>query len=313
VERIAIGVGVHRHGGDAKLAARPDHPNGDLTPVGDQDALLCHLHAPRAIIDALVGPVNKMGQDSLERAVQAAGINARPVWFDEVGSTNDEARRLALEGAPAWTVVATGHQTAGRGRLGRSWADVPGRSLLCSVILRRRLGPDEAGLVSLAAVVALIEAAGLLELGAKWPNDLVVGQRKCGGILAEAEVRGDTMRHVVLGAGVNVSAGREALPAEVRETATSLRAEGASIDLDSLLSGFLSLFRSQIESSGFPSGVVDAYRPRCRTLGRNVRAVTASGDAVEGRAVDVDDLGSLLVERDGRVERVAFGEVTYLE
>jgi BirA family biotin operon repressor/biotin-[acetyl-CoA-carboxylase] ligase len=253
-----------------------------------------------------------MGQDSLERAVRAAGIDARPVWFNEVGSTNDEARRLAAGGAATWTVVATGHQTAGRGRLGRSWADVPGRSLLCSVILRPRLGPGEAGLVSLAAAVALIEAAGLPELGAKWPNDLVVGQRKCGGILAEAEVQGDTMRHVVLGAGVNVSASREELPAQVRETATSLRAEGASIDLDSLLSGFLSLFRSQIESAGFPSGVVDAYRPRCHTLGRRVRATTTSGESVEGRAVDVDERGNLLVEQGGRIERVSFGEAEHV-
>ena len=253
-----------------------------------------------------------MGQDSLERAVQAAGIDARPVWFDEVGSTNDEARRLALEGAPAWTVVATGHQTAGRGRLGRSWADVPGRSLLCSVILRPRLGPDEAGLISLAAAVAVIDAAGLPGLGAKWPNDLVIGDRKCGGILAEAEVRGGTVGHLVVGAGVNVSAGSEQLPPEIEAGATSLTAEGASIDLGGLLSGFLTSLRGHVESSGFPRAVVDAYRRRCRTLGRIVRAVTASGDAVEGRAEDIDDLGNLLVERDGRVERVAFGDVTNL-
>ena len=260
-----------------------------------------------------MGRVVTWGQDSLERAVRAAGIDARPVWFDEVGSTNDEARRLALEGAPAWTVVATGHQTAGRGRLGRSWADVPGRSLLCSVILRPRLEPAELGLVSLAAAVAMIDAAGLPGLGAKWPNDLVIRDRKCGGILAEAEVQGWTVGNVVVGAGVNVSAGSQRLPAEIEAAATSLRAEGASIDLGGLLSGFLTSLRSRVESSGFPRAVVDAYRPRCRTLGRIVRAVRASGNAVEGRAVDVDDLGNLLVERDGRVVRVVFGEVTHLE
>jgi BirA family biotin operon repressor/biotin-[acetyl-CoA-carboxylase] ligase len=140
----------------------------------------------------------------------------------------------------------------------------------------------------------------------------VIGDRKCGGILAEAEVRGGTVGHVVVGAGVNVSAGSEQLPPEIEAAATSLRAEGASIDLGGLLSGFLSSLRGHVESSGFARAVVDAYRPRCRTLGRIVRAVTASGDTVEGRAEDVDDLGNLLVERDGRIERVAFGEVEHV-
>jgi BirA family biotin operon repressor/biotin-[acetyl-CoA-carboxylase] ligase len=253
-----------------------------------------------------------MGQDSLERAVRAAGIDARPVWFDEVGSTNDEARRLAAGGAATWTVVATGHQTAGRGRLGRSWADVPGRSLLCSVILRPRLGPDEAGLVSLAAAVALIEAAGLPELGAKWPNDLVIGDRKCGGILAEADVRARTVRHVVLGVGVNLSDGPADIPQEVRETATSLAIEGASIAPGDLLTAFLGSLRGRLERGDFPREVVDEYRHLCVTLGRRVRATTISGARVEGRAVDVDERGSLVVQHESEFERVVFGDVAHL-
>jgi BirA family biotin operon repressor/biotin-[acetyl-CoA-carboxylase] ligase len=259
-----------------------------------------------------MGPVNTMGQDSLERAVREAGIDSPPLWFDEVGSTNEEARRLALEGAPAWTVIAAGHQTAGRGRLGRSWQDVPGKALLCSVILRPRLAPEEIHPISLAAAVAMIDAARSPSLAAKWPNDLVVGERKCGGILAEADVRGGAVRHVVLGGGVNVSTGPEDLPLELRGTTTSLAIEGAGIDRDRLLTGFLGSLRTMLQGPGFPRDIVDAYRPRCRTLGRWVRAITASGVAVEGRAVDVDGGGSLLVERGGGVERVAFGEVEHV-
>lgn len=258
-----------------------------------------------------MGPVNASGQDSLERAVRAAGIEVPPVWFDEVGSTNDEAKRLAAGGAPEWTVVAAGHQTAGRGRLGRSWLDVSGRSLLCSVVLRPTLWPDEASLISLAAAVAMIEGAGVPGLEAKWPNDLVVGERKCGGILAEAEVR-DGVRHVVLGVGVNVSADREELPDEVRDSATSLAAEGAVIDRDELLSGFLAALWAKVHGPGFPEGVVEAYRPRCRTLGRMVRGTTISGDRIVGRAVDLDERGGLLVERDGRMERVESGVIEHL-
>jgi BirA family biotin operon repressor/biotin-[acetyl-CoA-carboxylase] ligase len=259
-----------------------------------------------------MGSVKVLGQDSLERAVRAAGITVPPVWFDEVGSTNDEARRLAGEGAPEWTVVAAGHQTAGRGRLGRHWRDVPSHSLLCSVILRPRLAPDEVQLISLAAAVAMIEAADLPGLAAKWPNDLVFGERKCGGILAEAEVHGGAVQHVVLGAGVNVSSGPDDFPPGLRATATSLAIEGTMINHDDLLARFLAALRVRMEAPGFPGDVVDAYRPRCRTLGRRVRATTTSGNRVEGRAVDLDERGSLMVERGDRVERVAFGEVEHV-
>ena len=259
-----------------------------------------------------MGPVNTSRKDSLARAVRAAGIEVAPVWFDEVGSTNDEARRLAEDGAPPWTVVAAGHQTAGRGRRGRAWHDAPGASLLCSVVLRPRLQPGQAHLIALAAAVAMIDAVGHPALGAKWPNDLVVGDRKCGGILAEAAVRGGTVPHVILGVGVNVSAGPDDLPPDLREGATSLALEGVEVDADGLLGRFLGSLRDLLERPGFAPSVVETYRSRCRTLGRLVRAKPTAGERVEGRAVDVDEVGGLLVERDGRVERVAFGEVEHL-
>jgi BirA family transcriptional regulator, biotin operon repressor / biotin---[acetyl-CoA-carboxylase] ligase len=122
-----------------------------------------------------------LGQDSLRRAVLAAGIEVEPRWLDETASTNTDALALAESGAPEWTVVATGHQTAGRGRLGRSWNDVPGTSLLVSVLLRPSLLPDRAPLLTLLAAVAMVEAAGLPSMRSKWPNDLLVGDRKVGG------------------------------------------------------------------------------------------------------------------------------------
>lgn len=250
--------------------------------------------------------------ERLERAVRDAGILAPVHYLSETDSTNARGLELAREGAADWTVILAEHQSAGRGRLGRRWEDAPGRSLLCSVILRPRVSPHEVHLLSLAAAVCLIDAARLPELGAKWPNDIVVGERKCGGILAESDVSGGAVRHVVLGIGVNVSAGPEDLPEEIRATATSLSIEGARIDRDDLLTGFLGSLRVRLQAAGFPQGVVEAYRSHCRTLGRRVRATTTSGDRVQGRAVDVDERGSLLVERDGRVERVAFGEVEHV-
>ena len=248
----------------------------------------------------------------MEQAVRDAGILASVHYLPDTDSTNARGLEMAREGAPEWTVVVAGHQTAGRGRLGRRWLDVPDRSLLCSVILRPRLAPNEVHLLTLAAAASVIDAARLPGLGAKWPNDLVVGERKCGGILAEADVRGGEVRHVVLGIGMNVSAGPEDLPEEVRGTATSLAIEGATIDRYGLLTGFLGSLRDRLQAADFPQGIVEAYRPRCGTLGRRVRATTTSGDRVEGRALDVDERGSLLVEHDGRVERVAFGQVEHV-
>jgi BirA family biotin operon repressor/biotin-[acetyl-CoA-carboxylase] ligase len=318
----------------AKIAEEAGHESGSRTPweegadavegavlmralrdrerrlAAERDSLLTRLSG----LEVPTGDADAQVPDGvrLERAVRDAGILAPFLYLPETDSTNARGLEMAREGAPEWTVVVAGHQTAGRGRLGRRWLDVPGLSLLCSVILRPRLSPNEVHLVSLAAAVSVIDAARLPGLGAKWPNDLVVDERKCGGVLAEADVHGGAVRHVVLGVGVNVSASSEDLPEEVRGTATSLAIERGGIDRVGLLTGFLGSLRRRLQSDVFPRGIVEAYRPLCRTLGRRVRATTTSGDRVEGRALDVDGRGSLLIEGRGRVERVAFGEVEHL-
>jgi len=257
-----------------------------------------------------VGPVKVLGQHSLERATRAAGIDARPVWLEQTGSTNDDARRLAEEGAAEWTVVAAGHQTTGRGRLGRSWTDAPGRALLFSFLVRPARPPEEIALLGLLAAVELIASAGHPAMRAKWPNDLVFEDRKVGGILLEAAITGGHVEHLIVGVGLNVGQAEADLPPELRSTATSLRLEGASADQESLLARFLAGFRRGV---ALPArDLVQEYRGVCATIGRRVRAVTATGEGVEGMAVDVDDRGGLVVEEHGRRHAVAFGEVAHL-
>jgi BirA family transcriptional regulator, biotin operon repressor / biotin---[acetyl-CoA-carboxylase] ligase len=255
-----------------------------------------------------VGSVNALGQDSLRRAVLAAGIDVEPRWLDETASTNTDGLRLAEAGAPEWTVVATGHQTAGRGRLGRGWSDVPGSSLLVSVLLRPRLAPDRAPLLSLLVAVAMIEAAGLPGLRSKWPNDLVVGDRKLGGILAEAAVVAGEVRHVVIGTGLNVT--RSGLPGD--RASTSVADEGGDPDAEGILGRYLSALRSDFDRPDFPEAVAQRYEAVCATLGRRVRASAGSGAEVEGVATGLDERGSLLLETDSGPRAVTFGEVVHL-
>ena len=219
---------------------------------------------------------------------------------------------LGSAGAPEWTIVAAGHQTLGRGRLGRTWTDAPGDSLLVSVLLRPRLPPERAPLLSLLAATALVESAGPDVLRSKWPNDVVAGDRKVAGILPEAHLGPSGVAHVVIGMGVNVTTAQDHLPAELRETATSLAAAGIDIDAEELLGRFLRTLRRHCEDTAFPDGVADRYAPLCTTIGRDVRAIAAGGQEVRGRAVGVDERGALLVESArGRVT-VAFGEVVHL-
>ena len=231
------------------------------------------------------------------------------MWLDETGSTNAEAARLADAGAPEWTVVATGHQTAGRGRLGRSWEDVPGRSLLFSILLRPGIAPEDAPLLTLLAAVEMVAASGLPSMGSKWPNDLVVGDRKCGGILAEARVREGGIEHLVLGIGVNV----EDHPVPEGVDATSLAAEGGEDDATALLSRFLAAFRGAVSDPSFPKGVADRYARVCTTIGRRVRATASTGRVVEGVATGLDARGGLIVDvGGGRSATLSFGEVVHL-
>jgi BirA family biotin operon repressor/biotin-[acetyl-CoA-carboxylase] ligase len=259
-----------------------------------------------------------LSQDSLQRAVEAAAIEARPRFLEEMPSTNSVALEMAEAGAPEWTVVAAGHQTAGRGRLGRSWASVPGRSLLLSVVLRPSVAPHQAPLLSLLAAAEMAAACPPVESGrvrTKWPNDLVAGDRKLGGILPEARMEGGRVRHVVLGIGVNVSMTEADFPEGLLATATSLSLEGASLEPEDLLGRFLTRFRGAYRpvDPDFADHVLARYQPTCATIGRIVSAKTVDGRTVRGTAATIDPDGGLVVEADGGREVVAFGEVAHLE
>ena len=251
-----------------------------------------------------------LSDHALSRALARAGLQA-PVRFEEVTpSTQALALAMAADGAPEWTLVAAAHQTAGRGRLERTWHDRRGSSLLVSVVLRPSFAPAEAGLLSLLAGAALaetVETVGDQRAACKWPNDVLIGGRKAAGILAESVLApgGGAFEHVVLGIGANVGEPPHEQP------------DAAAVDatVENVLEVFLRVFSTRYAPAhpAFGATALAAYRERCATLGQRVRATTTAGDVVEGVAADLDPGGGLVVERDdgGRVV-VRFGDVEHL-
>jgi BirA family biotin operon repressor/biotin-[acetyl-CoA-carboxylase] ligase len=206
-------------------------------------------------------------------------------------STNTRARELAAAGAPHGTLVTAAEQTAGRGRQGRTWTAPPGRSLLCSVVIR-----DLPPLVSLVAGVATAEAVGP-EAQLKWPNDVYLARRKVAGILVEGRPQ---ERWGIIGVGVNVAVAPESFPAELADRAGTLGLGSEAIEpvLARLLGALDRWLAAPVEA------VLDAVRARDALLGQTV--TWAGGTA---RGAGIDDRGRLLVDTpDGR-QALNAGEV----
>ncbi|HSO95237.1 MAG TPA: biotin--[acetyl-CoA-carboxylase] ligase [Acidimicrobiia bacterium] len=244
-------------------------------------------------------------------AAASPGAGWRLCRFDEIDSTNRYALDAGRAGEPAGLVVVADHQAAGRGRRGRAWSAPPGSSLLVSVLLRPQLAPDAVHVVTMAAALALADAvrsvAGI-DADLKWPNDLLVGDRKLAGLLAEADVIGGVVQAVVIGVGCNVRwAG---FPAELDDTATACdREAGHPIERAELLEALLAELAARL---GHLDTVPADYRARLATIGRPVR-VELTDDTITGLATGVDDRGCLIVQPStGPPVTVAAGDVVHL-
>jgi BirA family transcriptional regulator, biotin operon repressor / biotin---[acetyl-CoA-carboxylase] ligase len=229
--------------------------------------------------------------------------------FDSIGSTND----IALEKSSAHLVVVADQQTAGRGRRGHRWFSPPRAGLYVSVVLAPstgRIDPQRAlMLTTIAAGVALAEAVDAisgLRVDLKWPNDLYVGRRKLGGILAERG-RDDL---VVIGYGINVAPA--AFPPELADRATSLEQEsGRAVDRGAVLVETLAALAGRYHDllAGRFDAILDAWRDRAPSaVGARVTWTTNNGPAT-GITAGIAGDGALLVRRDDRVERIVAGEV----
>jgi BirA family transcriptional regulator, biotin operon repressor / biotin---[acetyl-CoA-carboxylase] ligase len=237
-------------------------------------------------------------------------------YYDEIESTNAEAKSLANSGAPEGTVVIAEAQSAGRGRLGRRWTSPAGKGLLFSVLLRPALPMNDAHLLTLVAAAAAaeaIEAVAGTAVHIKWPNDLFLGDRKTGGILMEVSGEQDEVEWVIVGIGINVNTEYSELPVALRRTATSLKmVKGEPVDRSELLASLLlslEVHYKEAVGNGFERAL-SCFRSRDYLLNKNVSVETREG-AIVGSATGIDDRGALLVELPHRqVRRFHSGDVT---
>ena len=265
-----------------------------------------------------MAPLPREFAEPLQRLGDGCLFASRVSWHPETGSTNADVATLAEAGAPEGCVVLADLQTAGRGRLGRSWSSPAGTGIYASVLFRPE--PRVARMLTIAAGVALAEAieavAGIAPV-LKWPNDVYLGGgpqagRKVAGILAEAGVsRGETW--VVIGFGINVLPA--SFPRELALRATSLESElGKPVDRGELFAACLMQLAARYADlrAGRSEDVVGAWRRRASpTFGRPVEWVD-EGVAKTGVVSDIDKTGGLLVDTEAGIVRVVAGELRWL-
>jgi BirA family biotin operon repressor/biotin-[acetyl-CoA-carboxylase] ligase len=245
-----------------------------------------------------------------------AALGTRPFrFYDQVGSTQDLAHEWALSEPPApeGAVVVAEEQTAGRGRQGRTWYSPPASSIMCSIILRPHLMPEQLQRLTMAIGIAVAETLSPFLPDAvtlKWPNDVLVQRKKISGILTEAIWIDNRPVAVIVGIGINIRTNFAGT--EMANHATSLEAElGRSVDRHVILANLLGHMYTWYERVDDPT-LVETWRERLGTLGKRVTIYPQPdrSSAFQGVAESVDENGALFVRLDsGELRRVLAADV----
>jgi BirA family biotin operon repressor/biotin-[acetyl-CoA-carboxylase] ligase len=260
---------------------------------------------------------NSLDMQAIKNQLSTKIIGRTIHGFDTINSTNSKARILAIEDADEGTVIFAEVQSSGKGRLNREWSSPKG-GLWLSIILRPNIKPTESTRMTLMAgvVVAkvLIKIYGL-DARIKWPNDVMIGDKKVCGILTELRTIGGEIEHLILGIGINVNFDLEELPKEIRKFSTTLKHEmGKKLSLIELSSELLNEMDEwyDILISGKYDRITSLWKELSDTLGKQVK-ITTQKESVEGVALDIEDDGGLIVDdaKNGRRKFLA-GDILYV-
>ena len=249
--------------------------------------------------------VNQLTTKTLGRAINH--------YEHTITSSNTLVKQMAVQGAPSGSLCLCECQTAGKGRLGRTWSAPAGQAILMSVLLRPKLPPKNAPLITLATAMAMAHAVREvtgIDAQIKWPNDLVFSGKKLCGILLEISADLDQIEYVVVGTGLNVLRG--AYPPELSDRAAALEEFANPPVRRGIVVHYLKALEDNmtlLEEHGFP-GIQEAYRRHCCTLGSRVHVIGTEIDFI-GTAEDIDETGALLVrDESGVLQRVLSGDVS---
>ena len=226
-------------------------------------------------------------------------LNQSLFVFDELPSTNTFALELARNPTPQGTVILADRQTAGRGRLQRTWFSPPGSNIYGSLIFSSNSHVQDLGWIPLMAGTAIaqaIEDTSEISISLKWPNDILINEQKVGGILCESFKRDSTETSVVIGFGINVNLSESEFPKDLEQTATSLQIHSQKpLDRHQLFKSIIPSLEQAwkaLNTQGPPACQL-AYSARCRTLGKQILVQFPDGSTLEGMAQFIGEQGQL--------------------
>lgn len=237
-------------------------------------------------------------------------------FYEKIDSTNDEAHKLAVNGCKDGLTIVSDVQTKGRGRFGRNWASSGGKGIWTSVVLRPKLRPQDVGLITLAVAIAVIDAIKVctgIEAFVKWPNDIIIDNKKVCGILTEMSTDPDRINFIVIGIGLNVAHRESDFSKELRNKATSLKVVGKE---DYSRSKILGVLLNEIERiynilcSGDNVYIINAWKERSLIFDKKISYYSNNLNG-SGYAKEINDDGNLIVESyDGSQVILRSGEVS---
>ncbi|MDQ7786991.1 MAG: biotin--[acetyl-CoA-carboxylase] ligase [Thermodesulfovibrionales bacterium] len=257
-----------------------------------------------------------MNCETIKKKVRGE-IGKKILFYQNTGSTNTLVLGLADSSAEGLVIIADS-QNKGKGRLGRTWWSPPEKNIYMSILLKPHIEHSEVTLITLMSAVACTTAIRKttgLNATIKWPNDLIVSDKKIGGILTELKLKDKRITHAVVGIGINVNSGRTQLPEDIRETATSIKIEkGSAVSRERLISATLNEIDRwyAILKNGGKHILLEEWQGLSSTLGKKVTVVIGNR-TLFGAAESVDGEGRLILRlASGKVEKIHSGDLTVL-
>lgn len=242
-------------------------------------------------------------------------IGKKIYYFDSLASTNIKAKEIAME-AKEGTVIIAEEQTSGRGRLGRSWISPKGKGIWMSIILKPEVQPAKVAKITLIGAAAVNQGLKDIKIKSsiKWPNDIIIEDKKVSGILTEMSCETNRINYVIMGIGINVNLSEKDLNVELKDKVISLKQViGQDIDRNKLFASVLNHFEElyiPFKRNEDISETIDISRRESILKGKEIRIIKA-GIEKTGKALDIDEEGQLIIEyEDGSIERVFSGEVS---